>query len=76
MSPQDEQWRRTSLLCLYTAYCSQYINKQNGKIADETLKITAISLGITILNQRIIKKDNIEFVTELPCFLGHYYIIP
>ena len=25
MSPQDEQRRRTSLLCLYTAYCSQYI---------------------------------------------------
>ena len=24
MSPQDEQWRRTSLLCLYTAICLFY----------------------------------------------------
>ena len=48
MSLQDEQWRRTSLLCLYilqfscfTKYdhvCSQSINKQNVNIADETLK--------------------------------------
>ena len=41
MSPQDEQWRRTSLLCLYTAVyttvCSLNINKQNVNIADETL---------------------------------------
>ena len=45
MSPQDEQWRRTSLLFLYTAIflfylsktvCSQNINKQNVNIADET----------------------------------------
>jgi len=35
------------------------------------LQITAFSVGITILNQRIIYKDNIEFVTEFPCFLGH-----
>ena len=47
MSPQDEQWIRTSLLCLYTVIflffyisttvCSQNINKQNVNIADETL---------------------------------------
>ena len=46
MSPQDEQWIRTSLLCLYTAIflfyysttiCSQNINKQNVNIADQTL---------------------------------------
>ena len=49
MSPQDEQWRRTSLLCLCTAF----------------------SVGITILNQRIIWKDDIELVTEFPCLLGH-----
>ena len=29
------------------------------------------AVGITILNQRIIWKDDIEFVTEFPCFLGH-----
>ena len=63
MSPQDEQWRRTSLLCLYTeifffllstTVCSQKINKQNVNIADETLTDSAFSVGITILNQRII----------------------
>ena len=35
------------------------------------LQITAFSVGITILNQRIIWKDDIEFVTEFPCLLGH-----
>ena len=30
---------------------------------------TAFSVGITILNQRIIWKDDIEFVTEFPCLL-------
>ena len=44
MSPQDEQLRRTSLLCLCTAIflvllsttaCSQNINKQIENIADE-----------------------------------------
>ena len=34
-------------------------------------QITAFSVGITILNQRIIRKDDIEFVTEFPCLLGH-----
>ena len=33
MSPQDEQWRRTSLLCLYIVI---NINKQIVNIADET----------------------------------------
>ena len=46
MSPQDEQWRRTSLLCLYncnflvllsTTVCSQNINTQIVNIADENL---------------------------------------
>jgi len=31
-------------------------------------RITAFSVGITIPNQR---KDDIEFVTEFPCLLGH-----
>ena len=35
------------------------------------VQITAFSVGITILNLRIIWKDDIEFVTEFPCFLGH-----
>ena len=62
------------LVLLSTTVCSQNINKQNVNIADETIKlsqITAFSVSITILNQRIIYKDDIEFVTEFPCFLGH-----
>ena len=35
------------------------------------LQITALSEGITILNKRIILKDDIEFVAEFPCLLGH-----
>jgi len=34
-------------------------------------QITAFSVGITKLNQRIIWKDDIEFVTEFLCLLGH-----
>ena len=84
MSPQDEQWKRTSLLCLHTALlyykflvllsttvCSQNINKmwtQQTKL----LQITAFSPGITILNQRIILKDDIKFVPEY----SHVYCTP
>jgi len=57
------------LVLLSTTVCSQNINKQNVNIAEETL--TVFSVGITILNQRILKKDDIEFVTEFPCLLGH-----
>ena len=80
MSPQDEQWRRTSLLCLYTVIflfylstivCSQDINKQISNIADEILTGYSFLVGITILNQKIILKDDIEIVTEFPCLLGH-----
>ena len=53
-----------------TTVCSQNKNKQNVNIADKTL--TDFSVGITILNQRIIQKDDIEFVTEFPCLLGHH----
>ena len=35
------------------------------------LQITAFSVGITLLNQIIIQKDDIEFVIEFPCLLGH-----
>ena len=37
----------------------------------ELLQITVFSVGIMILNQRIIYKDDIEFVTEFPSLLGH-----
>ena len=39
--------------------------------ADKLLQITAFSVGFTILKQRIIEKDDIEYVTEFPCLLGH-----
>ena len=45
-------------------------------IADETLTDnTAFSVGITILNQRTILKEDIEFVTEFPCLLGHSVVL-
>ena len=47
------------------------INKQILNMQTKLLQITAFSVGITILNQRIIQKDDIEFVTEFPCLLGH-----
>ena len=31
----------------------------------------AFLVGITILNQKIIYKDDIKIVTEFPCLLGH-----
>ena len=74
MSPQDEQWRRTSLLCLYTAIvllsttvCSQNINKQIVNIEDETLT----DYSFLIRYHYTKSKDDIEFVTEFPCLLEH-----
>ena len=40
------------LVLLSTTVCSQNINKQNVNIADKTL--SALSVGMTILNQRMI----------------------
>ena len=56
---------------LNTTVCSQNINKQNVNIADETL--TAFWVGITIPNQRIIWKDDIEFVTESHVYWDSLY---
>ena len=65
------------LVLLSTIVCSQNLIKQNVNIADETLTdYSFLSIGITILNQRIIWKDYIEFVTEFPCILGHTVFIP
>ena len=68
MSPQDEQWRRSSLLFVYcnflvllsTTVCSQNINKQIVNIEDETL--TDYSF--------LSRYHYIEFVSEFPsmCF--------
>jgi len=46
----------------------------NVNIADETLTYYSfLSIGITILNQRIIWKDDIEFVTESHVFWDTLY---
>ena len=57
-----------------TTVCRENINKQNVNIADETLTDYSLSGGITIINQRIIWKDDIEFVTEFPCFWDTLYL--
>ena len=54
------QWRIQYRLCYELALqyrptvCSQNIDKQIVNIADENFRITAFSVGMTILNQRII----------------------
>ena len=45
------------------------LNQQNVNMAHKLIQITAFSVGIRLLNQIIIWKDDIEFVTEFPCFL-------
>ena len=45
--------------------CLQIVN-----IADETLTDYSFPSRYQKLNQKIIKKDDIEFVTEFPCLFG------
>ena len=73
MAPQDEQWRRrTSLLCLYTEFlCGQNINKQIANIADENLTEYSFLSRYHYIKSKNYWKDDIEFVTELPCLLRH-----
>ena len=60
------------LVLLSTTVCNQNINmKENVNIADQNHTDYAFSVGIPILNQRIIYKYDIEFVTEFPSLLGH-----
>ena len=67
MNSEDGQIYSVCILqfSCFTKY-SQNKNKQIVNIADENLTDYAFSVGITILNQRIIYKDDIEFVTEFP----------
>ena len=54
----------------YNRMQSKHINKQNVNIADETLTdYTAFSVGITILNQKIIEKDDIALTLNPHVYL-------
>ena len=65
-----------SVCILQFSYFTKYNRMQlkhkqtKCKYSRRNSQITAFSVGIAILNQRI-KKDDIEFVTEFPCLLGH-----
>ena len=71
MNSEDGQGYSVCILqfsCI-TNVCGQNINKQNVNIKQtKLLQITAFSVGITML---IHNKDDIQFVTEFPYFLGH-----
>ena len=95
MSPQDEQWRRTSLLCILQFSCFTKYNRMRSKHKQtkceqtKLLQITTFSVGITILNQSIIKKtisnsllnshvywDTLYDVSTYDKFLDFWSIIP
>ena len=72
ISPQDEQWRRTSLLyivyCSFlvlpsTTVCSQNINKQIVNIADRYLTDYSFLSRYHYTKSKNCLKDDIEFVT-------------
>ena len=54
-----------------TTVYNQHINKQNVNIAFKSLTDYSFLSRYHFLNQIIIRKDDIEFVTEFPCLLGH-----
>ena len=53
-----------------TTVCSQNINKQNVNIADETLTDYSFLSRYHYTKSKNYCKDDIEFVTEFPCFIG------
>ena len=59
------------LFYISTTVCSQNINKQNVNIADETLTDYSFLIRYHYTKSKNYLKDDIEFVTEFPCFLGH-----
>ena len=50
---------------------SQNINKQNVNIADETLTYYSFLSRYHFTKSKNYLKDDIEFVTQFPCLLGH-----
>ena len=78
MSPEDEQWRRTSFVCLYTAIFNfTKYNRMQSKLkqivnkADVTLTDYSFLSRYHYTKSKNYLKDDIEFVTEFPCLLGH-----
>ena len=59
------------LVLLSKTVYSQNINKQNVNIADETLTGDSFLSRYHYTKSKNYLKDNIEFVTEFPCLLGH-----
>ena len=55
-------------VCILQFSCFTKYNRMQSKHkqtkCEHSRRITAFSVGITILNQRIIQKNDIEFVTE------------
>ena len=51
-------------VCMLQFSCFTKYNRMQSKQTKCEHSITAFSVGITILNQRTIWKDDIEFVTE------------
>ena len=86
MNSEDGQWFTMFVYCNFLVLLSTTNNHMQSKHKQtkcehsrRNLQITAFSVGIILLNQRIIWKDDIEFVTEFPCLLGHlveWYYFP
>ena len=77
MSPQDEQWRRTSLLCssiffvlISTPLCNQNINKQNVNIADETLTDYSFLSRYYYAKSKNYLKRRYQIRHWIPMFIG------
>ena len=79
MSPQDEQWRRKSLLAvcilqfsflLSTTVCSKNINKQNVNIADETLRDYSFLCRYHYTKSKNYLKRRYRICHWIPMFIG------
>ena len=68
ISPQDEQWRRISLPCLYTVIFLPYACTQNK---NKHCKYSRRKFYGLRLFSRYHYTKLIEFVTVIPCLLGH-----
>ena len=79
MLPQDEQWRLTSSLCLYTVIfcllhthiCSQNINKQTVSIAHKKLMDYSFLSRCYYTKSKNYLKRRYQICYWIPMFLGH-----